>query len=72
VISSLAISNLHAQVHTGNLTLNTQAQIDAFNFTSVTGDLLIKETILGNITNLNGLSELTQVGDYLRSVTHML
>ena len=33
-----------AQTYTGNLTLTTQAQVDAFNYTEVTGNL----TIAGN------------------------
>jgi hypothetical protein len=42
---------------TQNITLNTQAQVDAFNATVVTGTI----TITGpTITNLNGLSELTK------------
>lgn len=45
-----------AQVWNGNLTLNTQSAVDAFNFTEVNGTL----TISGfGITNLYGLSELT-------------
>ena len=54
--------NVNAQVHTGNLELNTQADVDAFNFTEVTGVLFIGHPLFGNITNLDGLSELTEVG----------
>ena len=49
-----------AQVYNGDLLLNTQAQVDAFNYTSVTGALRL---LSANITNLNGLSELTSIGD---------
>jgi hypothetical protein len=61
---SLLISsfNLNAQTFTGDLVLSTQAQVDAFNYTTVTGLLAID----GNtITNLDGLSELTSVGHNL-------
>ncbi|KAA5823616.1 T9SS type A sorting domain-containing protein [Algibacter amylolyticus] len=52
--------------YTGNLTLTTQAEIDAFTYTEVTGNLFIDETLDGEIVNLNGLSTLTQVGGTLR------
>src|SRR5688572_25806820 len=43
----------------GDVTLSTQAEVDAFNYTYVTGTL----TISGNdITNLDALSALTEVG----------
>jgi hypothetical protein len=58
----LVFEKLHAQVHVGDLTLSTQAQVDAFNFTEVTGILFINDGPSGNITNLNGLSELTKIG----------
>ena len=58
-------SNLNAQTYNGDLTLTSQAQVDAFNYTSVTGNLTIQESVAGNITNLNGLSELVSVGGYL-------
>lgn len=58
----LSFSNLNAQVFPGSLTLTTQAEVDAFNYTEVTGILKIEESIFGNITNLNGLSELATVG----------
>jgi hypothetical protein len=53
-----------AQVHNGNLTLNTQAEADAFNFTEVNGVITISGT---SITNLNGLSELTKCNSLLIS-----
>src|SRR5690606_11664688 len=47
-----------APVCTGNITLTTQAQVNDFNCSKVVGDL----TISGNdITNLDSLSELTEV-----------
>ncbi|XMO85736.1 T9SS type A sorting domain-containing protein [Algibacter sp. AS12] len=52
--------------YTGNLTLTTQAEIDAFNYTEVTGDLTVDEATAGNILNLNGLATLAQVGGQLR------
>ncbi len=54
--------NISAQVFNGDLELTTQAEIDNFNYTSITGDLTIDEATLSNITNLNGLSELTSIG----------
>ena len=63
IASLLLISfNSKAQVYTGNLTLNSQTQVDAFNYTSVTGILSIGSLFSGAITNLDGLSELTTVG----------
>lgn len=52
-------TRLRAQTFNGTLNLTTQAQVDAFNYTSVTGDLILFGTA---ITNLNGLSELQTVG----------
>ncbi|HET6722099.1 MAG TPA: hypothetical protein VFH07_05090, partial [Chitinophagaceae bacterium] len=51
--------NIKAQVFNGTLNLITQAQVDAFNFTSVTGDLILFSP---SIINLNGLSELQTIG----------
>lgn len=51
----------HAQICPG-MTLNTQAEVDAFNCVTVTGNLFIQGS---GITNLNGLSELTSVGGNL-------
>ncbi|MFO7525297.1 MAG: hypothetical protein R6W68_07570, partial [Ignavibacteriaceae bacterium] len=55
-------TSLNAQTYIGNLTLRTQSEIDDFNYSSVTGNLRITEMTSGNITNLNGLSELTTIG----------
>ena len=55
----MSFLNLNAQTFNGDLSLATQAQVDAFNFTSVTGKLTI---INSSISNLNGLSELQTVG----------
>src|SRR5215216_6614680 len=63
-IFSFLTSNLNAQTFTGNLTLNTQAEVDAFNYTTVTGIIFIN-SLQSNITNLDGLSELTTVGQSL-------
>ena len=49
----------NAQLYTVNLDLTTQAQADAFNYTSVTGNLTLFSP---SISNLNGLSELQSVG----------
>src|ERR1044071_4662852 len=61
IVWSFSISNLQGQVYNGSLTLVSQEQVDAFNYTSVTGSLIIQEVSAGNITNLNGLSELTSI-----------
>ena len=58
------ISNLKAQEWVGNATLASQESVDAFNYTSVTGDLIIWGFI-GSIHNLNGLSKLVSVGKSL-------
>lgn len=50
------------QVFNGPLTLSTQSEIDAFNFTEVTGQLTISESSSGEIQNLNGLNTLMSVG----------
>jgi hypothetical protein len=55
-------SNLNAQVYSGDANLTTQAQVDAFSYTSVTGNLTIYGT---SISNLNGLSVLQSVGGVL-------
>ena len=51
-----------AQVCGGSFLLNTQDAVDAFNCQRVLGNLDIE---YGGITNLDGLSELTQVDGYL-------
>ena len=47
------------QVYPDDLTITSQAQIDSFNYTQVTGTLTIDESTSGNINNLDGLSTLT-------------
>ena len=56
------LSSLSAQVHVGNLILNSQADVDAFAYTEVTGTLAISST---DISNLDNLSSLTSVGAFL-------
>ena len=63
VLIAFRTSNLCAQVFNGNIVLMTQAEADAFNYTSVTGFLGVQGG--GDITNLNGLSELVSVGEGL-------
>ena len=50
------------QIHEGNYTVTNQAQIDTFNYTEITGSLLIQNT---DITNVDGFSELDSIGGYL-------
>ncbi len=66
-LSTSFINNINAQVFTGNLKITSQAQVDAFNYTTVTGNLEIYDFDDGvfDITNLNGLSELTSIGGSL-------
>ncbi len=66
LLSILMLTESNAQIFSGNLTLGNQAEVDAFNYTEVTGNLLIQESVAGNITNLNGLSSLTSVGENFR------
>jgi hypothetical protein len=58
ITSSLFFAQaVNAKIIYGDVVLNTQAQVDAFNATVVDGTI----TITGSsITNLNGLSELTK------------
>ena len=51
--------SLSAQVYSGNLNLDSQAAVDAFNYTEISGFLSISGA---DINNLDGLSSLTSVG----------
>jgi hypothetical protein len=53
---------VEAQVYNGNLTLSTQAQVDAFAWTEIKGNLTIRGA---NITNIDSLNSLTFVEKYL-------
>lgn len=71
VIAVSIIPGLVAQCPPGNITFNTQAQIDAFaadypNCAMLTGEVLIVSQPAANITNLNGLSGLTSIAGSLR------
>ena len=62
----LATPAAQAQVCEGNVWLTTQAQVDAFACTEVTGNLSIGlPTASTDISDLSGLSELTSVGGHL-------
>lgn len=53
---------LQAQTYSGNLTLKSQADVDAFNYSEITGDLSVNSFNSGNpITDLTPLSKLTSV-----------
>lgn len=52
-------------IFNGDALLETQTEVDNFNFTEVTGQLIISESSIGAITNLNGLTALTTVGNGL-------
>ena len=51
------------QICTGDVVLSSQAEVDAFNCTEITGSLTISGT---GITNLNGLASLQKVSGDLR------
>jgi hypothetical protein len=56
---------MEGQIYTGSIHLSNQAQVDAFAFTEVTGNLSIGGSLNGggsDITNLDGLVDLTSVG----------
>ena len=59
LLSVLALVPVQAQVFTGDLTLSTQADVDAFSYTEITGSLRIVDA--EEITNLAGLSSLISV-----------
>ncbi len=59
-------SNADGRIFEGNLRLNSQDSIDAFNYSRVIGNLTINDSLDGNITNLSGLSELIQVEGILQ------
>ena len=62
LISTLSVSPAIAQTHTGNLSLSSQAEVNAFNYSEVTGSLTISGV---DIVDLSPLSVLTSVGTYL-------
>ena len=64
-LCSYFISEVQAQVYNGSVTILTQADVNAFNYTAVTGSITITPFMPTDITNLDGLSELTTVGSSL-------
>lgn len=69
----LCITSIHygmAQVHTGNLKLYTQADVNAFNYTKVIGNVVLYGNNNNRITDLTPLSNLEEVtGDLLIQYT---
>ena len=59
-----------AQTYTGNLSLHTQADIDNFSYSEVTGTLIITVVAPNSITDLNGLANLTTVGGALDIISN--
>ena len=51
-------------VYDGDLTLSSQDEVNAFNYTEVTGYFLIAESVSGNIVDLTPLNSLISVGGY--------
>ncbi len=69
-ISLLMFTMVHAQTYNGSVTLESQTEVDTFNYTSITGSIRIDDQYLDpdspeRIKNLNGLSNLTSVGGNL-------
>lgn len=60
IFSVCSMFSANAQVLNGDITLTTQAEVDAFNFTQVNGIVRVSSFFSAVISNLNGLSELTQ------------
>ena len=60
--SVLIATAANAQIYTGNLSLNSQEQVDEFAYSEVTGSLTISGS---DIVDLSALSPLTRVGGYL-------
>jgi hypothetical protein len=59
-------STVAAEIYDGDLSLASQAEVDSFNYTAITGSL----TITGDdIQDLSTLSVLTSIGEYL-SISH--
>ena len=64
VFSIVFLSVSKAQVYNGSLYLESQAQINTFNYTEVTGNLWINSNI-SNVVDLSPLTNLTTVGGIL-------
>ena len=62
LISMLSTSSAPAQTFTGNLSLMSQARVDAFNYSEITGSLTISGE---DVVDLSPLSVLTSVGTYI-------
>ena len=62
LLSFIMLKELKSQ----DVNLQTQAQVNAFVGSSITGSLNIQENIPGDITNLDALSTLTSIGGDLR------
>jgi len=60
--SMLTVSTAVAQIYTGNLSLTSQAEVNAFDYSEVTGSLSISGA---DIVDLSPLSPLTRVGKQL-------
>ena len=45
-----------AQVYTGDLTLSSQSEVDAFNYTEVTGNLTMQGSDIGDLSPLSLLA----------------
>ncbi len=58
---TVSVNISYGQIYNGYLLLASQAEVDTFNFYRINGILEIQESIPGDITNLDGLSELTGV-----------
>ncbi|MDH7447669.1 T9SS type A sorting domain-containing protein [Aquimarina sp. 2201CG14-23] len=63
LVMGMLISNvlLAQNVYNGNLTLTSQAEVNAFNYSEIQGNLTIRETIPGNIIDLSTLTSLEKL-----------
>lgn len=61
LVICFSLTFAQGQVYNGNLTLTNQQQVDTFSYQEITGYLAIS----GTITNLDGMSSLKRIGDYL-------
>ncbi|WP_271783020.1 hypothetical protein [Aquimarina algiphila] len=60
--SKIAVIESCNKILNGDITLTSQAEVDAFDYNIVKGRLTIAESVSGNITNIDALQTLKEVG----------
>jgi len=65
LVLTISCTDAFSQIFNGDLTLNTQSAVESFNYAEVTGDLHLESA---DILNLDGLSELQEVGGSFRII----